>query len=56
MYFGVYIVLHFGRGAISILINEEIAVELLKDISINSENKFMKKLATKMLKRKWWER
>ncbi len=36
--------------------NEEIAVELLKDISINSESKFMKKLAKKMLKRKWWER
>ncbi|MEH7456347.1 hypothetical protein V7183_03700 [Bacillus sp. JJ1127] len=36
--------------------NEEIAIKLLEDISSHSDSKFMRKLASSMLKEKWWEK
>lgn len=38
------------------LSNEEIAIELLKKISLHSKSKFMRKLATEMLKEEWWKK
>ncbi|MFJ8529153.1 hypothetical protein [Bacillus sp. NPDC094106] len=36
--------------------NEQIAIKLLEDISSHSDSKFMRKLASSMLKEKWWEK
>ncbi|RAZ67266.1 hypothetical protein [Planococcus maitriensis] len=36
--------------------NKDIAIELLKNISINSKSKFMRKIALEMLKEKWWDK
>ncbi|PFP29394.1 hypothetical protein COJ96_10850 [Bacillus sp. AFS073361] len=38
------------------LSDKEVAIELLKDIAINGKTKMMKKLASKMLSEKWWEK
>lgn len=35
--------------------DEKVAIELLKEISNNGESKTMKKLASKMIKEKWWQ-
>lgn len=34
--------------------DEEIAIELLKDVASNGGSKFIRKIASKMLKEKWW--
>ncbi|GAB1798447.1 hypothetical protein [Priestia megaterium] len=36
------------------LSDEEIAIELLKDVASNGGSKFIRKIASKMLKEKWW--
>lgn len=36
--------------------DEIIALELLKNIAKNNKSKFMRKLASKMIKEKWWEK
>ncbi|PGS33310.1 hypothetical protein COC58_28940 [Bacillus cereus] len=36
--------------------NEEIAIKLLEDISLNSNSSFLQKVAKSMLKEKWWEK
>ncbi|EEL42565.1 hypothetical protein AVT_02445 [Bacillus tropicus] len=36
--------------------NEEIAIKLLEDISLNSKSKFLRSIAKSMLKEKWWEK
>jgi hypothetical protein len=38
------------------LSDTEVAISLLKEVAANGENKFMKKIASKMLKDKWWEK
>ncbi|MGG4013597.1 hypothetical protein [Bacillus smithii] len=38
------------------LSDEEIAIQLLKKISLYGKSKFMRKLATEMLKEKWWKK
>lgn len=38
------------------LTDEEVAIEMLKNISNNNKSKFMRKLASKMIKEKWWEK
>lgn len=36
--------------------DEDVAIELLKNISKKGKSKFMRKLATEMLKEKWWNK
>ncbi|KAA0784633.1 MULTISPECIES: hypothetical protein [Bacillus] len=36
--------------------NEEVAIKLLEDISLNSKSKFLRSIAKSMLKEKWWEK
>ncbi|WP_144507458.1 hypothetical protein [Bacillus mycoides] len=36
--------------------NEEIAIKLLEDISLNGNSKFLRKLTKSMLKEKWWKK
>ncbi|PFW47249.1 hypothetical protein [Priestia megaterium] len=36
------------------LSDKEIAIELLKDVASNGGSKFIRKIASKMLKEKWW--
>ncbi|MFP5109249.1 hypothetical protein ACSU6B_21160 [Neobacillus sp. C211] len=38
------------------LSDTEVAISLLKEVAANGENKFMKKIASKMLNDKWWEK
>lgn len=38
------------------LTDDEVAIEMLKNISNNNKSKFMRKLASKMIKEKWWEK
>lgn len=36
--------------------DEKVAIELLKEVAKDSKSKTMRKLATKMVKEKWWRR
>lgn len=38
------------------LSNEEVAIELLKEVAKNGKSKTMRKLAAKIVKEKWWQK
>ncbi|MEH7223197.1 hypothetical protein V7112_05220 [Bacillus sp. JJ1566] len=38
------------------LSDQEVAIELLKNIASNSKSKIMRKLASNMIKEKWWNK
>lgn len=36
--------------------NQDVIIELLKNISVHNKSKFMRKIATEMLKERWWDK